>query len=136
MQVSTKGKYALRFLLDLCEHQDETVIPLKDVAERQNISKKYLERVISLLAPSNMLRITRGYQGGYQLTRDPKDITVAEVLRLTEGSLSPVDYASLEEDDITLGVWEKLESSIVDCLEGISLQDILDEYSPTIEYYI
>lgn len=136
MQVSTKGKYALRFLLDLCEHQDETVIPLKDVAERQGISKKYLERVISLLAPSDMLHITRGYQGGYRLTRKPADITVAEVLRLTEGSLSPVDYASLDEDDITLGVWKRLEKAITDCLDDISLQDILDDYRPAIEYYI
>ena len=93
MQVSTKGRYALRFLIDLCQHQADGVISLKSVAERQGISKKYLERIVTLLAPSGMLHITRGSQGGYQLARLPKDITVAEVLRLTEGGLEPVPYA-------------------------------------------
>ena len=135
MQVSTKGRYALRFLIDLCQHQADGVISLKSVAERQGISKKYLERIVTLLAPSGMLHITRGSQGGYQLARLPKDITVAEVLRLTEGGLEPVPYAEIGEDDITRGVWAILEDAIVTCLEGITLQDILDDYAP-IEYYI
>ena len=135
MQVSTKGRYALRFLIDLCQHQADGVISLKSVAERQGISNKYLERIVTLLAPSGMLHITRGSQGGYQLARLPKDITVAEVLRLTEGGLEPVPYAEIGEDDITRGVWTKLEDAIVTCLEGITLQDILDDYAP-IEYYI
>ena len=135
MQVSTKGRYAQRFLIDLCQHQADGVISLKSVAERQGISKKYLERIVTLLAPSGMLHINRGSQGGYQLARMPKDITVAEVLRLTEGGLEPVPYAEIGEDDITRGVWAKLEDAIVTCLEGITLQDILDDYAP-IEYYI
>ena len=135
MMISSKGRYALRFLIDLCQHQADGVISLKSVAERQGISKKYLERIVTLLAPSGMLHITRGSQGGYQLARLPKDITVAEVLRYTEGSLEPVPYSDIAEDDITLGVWTKLEDAIVTCLEGITLQDILDDYAP-IEYYI
>lgn len=136
MQISTKGRYAIQFLLDLCQHRGDEAVPLKDIAERQGISKKYLERVISLLGPSGMLAITRGYLGGYRLTREPSDITVAEVLRYTEGSLSPVPAEELGEDNPTGFVWRKLERCVVECLEGITLQDILDEFNPPIEYFI
>jgi Rrf2 family protein len=143
MQISTKGRYALRFLLDLAQHRGEGSISLKSVAERQGISKKYLEHVVSMLSPTGMLRITRGYQGGYELARDPASITVAEVLRITEGGLAPVsclagDVKGCERRDycLTLPVWEGLEKVISDYLEGISLQDILTTYGPQIEYYI
>jgi len=143
MQISTKGRYALRFLVDLCQHQDEGSVSLKSIADRQDISKKYLEHVISMLNPTGMLQITRGYQGGYQLAKKPSEITVADVLRVTEGGLSPVpclasDIKGCErtEDCMTIGVWSGLEKVITEYLEGITLQDILDDYGPAMEYYI
>lgn len=135
MQISTKGRYALRFLLDLCQRRNEGSISLKSIAERQNISKKYLERIISMLTPSDMLHITRGYQGGYQLAKDPADITIADVLRITEGGLAPI--TNLDHDDyMTIEVWKGLEKVITDYLEGITLQDLIDKHGPSIEYYI
>jgi Rrf2 family protein len=143
MQISTKGRYALRFLLDLCQHQGQGPVSLKSIAERQGISKKYLEHVISMLSPTGMLQITRGYQGGYRLAKSPSDITVADVLAATEGGLAPVSCLEGEshgcerrEECMTIGVWEGLEKVIVDYLGDITLQGILDSYGPTIEYYI
>jgi Rrf2 family protein len=143
MQISSKGRYALRFLLDLCQHQGDGCAPLKAIAERQDISKKYLEHVIALLTPTGMLKVTRGYQGGYRLNKKPADITVADVLRITEGTLAPVPClddsttpCARQEDCMTRGVWEGLEHVITDYLEGITLQDILDTYGPGIEYFI
>lgn len=143
MQISTKGRYALRFLLDLCQHQEEGDISLKSVAERQDISKKYLEHIVSLFAPSGLLKVTRGYKGGYSLAKKPADITVADVLRVTEGTLAPVSCLEsnpkgCERRDycMTIDVWEGLEKVITDYLEDITLQDIIDKHGPIIEYYI
>ena len=90
MKISTKGRYALRFLLDLAAHKDDGFIALRDVAERQHISKKYLEQIIPVLNRAEILRANRGYQGGYKLTYPPDQYTVGNILRLTEGSLAPV----------------------------------------------
>ncbi|MEE8716708.1 MAG: Rrf2 family transcriptional regulator [Coriobacteriales bacterium] len=128
MLVSTKGRYALRFLLDLAQHKDDGPIPLKDIAERQGISKKYLERIVTQLGPSGMLKITRGYQGGYQLVRDPSLVSVAEVLTYTEGGFMPVPVEEYEANDITAYAWQKLEGAITRCLENITLQEIIDHY--------
>lgn len=134
MKISTKGRYALRMLLDLAEHQDSGFIALKDIAERQNISKKYLEQIIPVFNKSGILKANRGSQGGYQLARTPDKYTVGEILRLTEGSLSPVSCA--EEDPVTcerrgdcatLSVWQGLYRVINEYLDGITLQDILDQ---------
>ena len=127
MLVSTKGRYALRFLLDLAEHRDEGVVSLQSIAQRQHVSKKYLERIVSLLSPAGILRITRGYQGGYQLRRDPSMITVAEVLQLTEGGFSPVPPEEIEECPASAYAWQSLEGAITRCLENLTLQDILDQ---------
>lgn len=143
MQISTKGRYALRFLLDLAQREADGPVPLKAVAERQGISKKYLEHVISLLSPTGMLHITRGSLGGYQLAENPADVTVADVLRITEGGLAPVSCLEGEpagcerrEECMTLEVWEGLERVMTDYLEAISLQDLLDKHGPSIEYFI
>lgn len=85
MKISTKGRYALRMMLDLAAHQGDGYVALKDIAQRQEISKKYLEQIVPMLGKSDILRTTRGYQGGYRLARAPKDYTVGEILRLTEG---------------------------------------------------
>ena len=133
MKISTKGRYALRLLVDLAEHGNSGFVALKDIAERQNISKKYLEQIVPMLSRSNILRTTRGFQGGYMLARSPESITVGEILRLTEGSLAPV--ACLEHDPIlcersdscaTLPVWQGLYRVITEYLDGINLQDIVD----------
>lgn len=133
MKISTKGRYALRLLVDLAQHQNGGFLALKDIAERQNISKKYLEQIVPVLARGGVLRTTRGFQGGYKLAKSPDSVTVGEILRLTEGSLAPV--ACLENDPIlcerssmciTLPVWQGLYKVITEYLDGITLQDIID----------
>ena len=134
MKISTKGRYALRMLIDLAEHQGEGFVPLKDIAERQGISKKYLEQIIPLFNRADLLRTTRGAQGGYMLARLPHQYSVGEVLRLTEGSLSPVDCVDQDPvvcgrsvDCATLPIWRGLSKVINEYLDGITLQDILDQ---------
>lgn len=133
MKISTKGRYALRMLIDLAEHEGDGFIALKDIAERQNISKKYLEQIVPILSRSGILRTNRGSQGGYALAKDPEHVTVGEILRLTEGSLSPV--ACLDGDPAqcprsadcpTLPVWQGLNRVINEYLDGITLRSILD----------
>ena len=89
MKISTKGRYALRMMLDLAEHQGDGYVALKDIAQRQGISKKYLEQIVPMLGRADVLRTTRGYQGGYRLARAPQEYTVGEILCLTEGGLAP-----------------------------------------------
>lgn len=134
MKISTKGRYALRLLIDLAEHADEGYIALKDVAERQDISKKYLEQIVPLLNKADLLRTNRGYQGGYSLAKAPEQYSVGEVLRVTEGSLCPVACLQYSPNDCprcsdckTLPVWEGLYKTITDYLDGISLRDIMEQ---------
>ena len=134
MLISTKGRYALRMLVDLAEHQNDGYMALKDIAKRQGISKKYLEQIVPLLNKSDILRTNRGFNGGYRLAKSPDKYTVGDILRITEGSLSPV--ACLENDPIqcerssqcvTLPVWKGLYRVINEYLDGITLQDMLDQ---------
>lgn len=143
MKISTKGRYAMRMLLDLAEHQNCGFIALKDVAERQNISKKYLEQIIPIFNQSNILRTTRGSQGGYRLAKSPDQYTVGEILRLTEGSLSPVACVDENPIDCELSgeccmqpIWEGLYRVIKEYLDGITLQDILDRKKGHYDYVI
>lgn len=133
MKISTKGRYALRMLLDLAEHQSDEYIALKDIAERQRISKKYLEQIIPIFNRSDILRTTRGSQGGYRLAKSPDKYTVGDILRLTEGVLSPVACVDENPIDCDLSgeccmrpVWKGLYRVIIEYLDGITLQDILD----------
>ncbi len=132
MKISTKGRYALRMLIDLAEHNDNGFVALKEIAERQDISKKYLEQIIPILNRSGILMTNRGYQGGYKLAKEPAEITVGEILRNTEGSMAPV--ACLEQTPnqcekcsycVTLPVWQGLEKVVNEYLDGITLQDII-----------
>jgi len=133
LKVSTKGRYALRMLLDLAEHKEEGFIPLKDIAQRQDISKQYLEQIVSIINSSGALRANRGKQGGYMLAKEPSEYTVGEILRITEGNLAPV---ACLEDKVnqcervkkckTLSMWKGLNKVIADYLDGITLQDLLD----------
>lgn len=134
MKISTKGRYALRMLADLAEHQYDGFVALKDIAERQGVSKKYLEQIVPILSRGGILRAGRGYQGGYRLSKQPSEITVGQVLRLTEGSLAPVSCAEQDTPDCarsaicpTLPVWQGLYKAITDYLDGITLQDVLDQ---------
>ena len=134
MKISTKGRYALRMLLDLALNSKDGFIALRDVAERQNISKKYLEQIVPSLHKANILITTRGFQGGYKLAREPKEITVGEVLRLTEGNLAPVVCLETQKNTCkragectTLGIWEGLQKVIADYLDGITIQDLCDK---------
>ena len=133
MKISTKGRYSLRMLLDLAMHQSEGFVALKDVAERQNISKKYLEQIVPLLNKAGLLRTNRGYQGGYMLSKPASQYTVGEILRLTEGSLAPVACLEYEVNEcpkvdecLTLNMWKGLYKVITDYLDGITLQDLID----------
>jgi len=131
--ISTRGRYALRLMLDLAEHQGNGYVALKDSAQRQEISKKYLEQIIPTLNRFDLLRTTRGYQGGYRLARNPEDYTLGNILRVTEGSLAPVtcleadhNTCARQADCATLPIWRGLDKVINDYLDGITLQDILD----------
>lgn len=135
MKISTKGRYALRMLIDLAERKDDGYIALKDIAARQNISKKYLEQIIPILNRSDILLANRGFQGGYKLAKEPDKYTVGYILRLTEGSLSPV--ACLDQEPIecskcdicpTLPIWKGLKNVICEYLDSITLQDIIDNH--------
>lgn len=135
MKISTKGRYALRMLLDLAEHQQDGFIALKDIAARQHISKKYLEQIVPILNKSNILQANRGFQGGYRLVNSPREYSVGSILRLTEGSITPVACLDFEpagcerrNDCITLPLWQGLSKVIADYLDNITLQDILDNY--------
>lgn len=134
MLISTKGRYALRVMADLAEHPKEGYIPLKEIAQRQGISEKYLEAIIKILVRAKLLSGVRGKGGGYQLTRSPEQYTVGEILRLTEESLAPV--ACLEADASpcarsascpTLPLWQGLDRVICEYLDGVSLADLLKQ---------
>lgn len=133
MKISTKGRYALRMLIYLAEHRSCGFVALKDIAERQGISKKYLEQIIPVLNKSDLLKANRGAQGGYMLAKSPDQYTVGEILRLTEGGLAPV--ACLEHNPVecarrnecaTLALWQGLYRVINEYLDGITLQDLAE----------
>ena len=134
MKISTKGRYALRMLLDLATNDKGGYTALRDVAERQNISKKYLEQIVPVLHKAEILQTTRGFQGGYKLARDPEEITVGEVLRLTEGNLAPFVCLETEKNTckragecVTLHIWEGLQKVIAEYLDNITLRDMMDK---------
>ena len=133
MKISTKGRYALRLMIDLATNDVGNPIRIKDIAERQNISDKYLEQIISVLNKAGFVRSVRGPQGGYTLKKNPEYYTVGMILRLTEGSLAPVDC--VEEDEITCErqsscvtylLWKKISTAINDVVDTITLKDLVD----------
>ncbi len=133
MKISTKGRYALRMLIDLASNHEDGYISLKDIAERQDISKKYLEQIVPMLNKSGILRTNRGNKGGYMLAKAPNELTVGDVLRATEGNLAPVSCLEYEpntcprrEDCATLYIWEGLYKAVNEYLDSITLQDIID----------
>ena len=132
MMISTRGRYALRVMIDLAEHSNGGYIPMKDVAARQEISLKYLERILPVLAKNVLVEGIQGKGGGYRLTREPAAYPVGEILRLTEGDLAPV--ACLENGSTPCGrsiecrtfeMWNRLNQLINDFFDGITLADLM-----------
>lgn len=134
MKISTKGRYALRVMVDIAQHADDGFVSLKDVAERQAVSLKYLEMIVGILNRGHFLSSARGKSGGYRLAKQPVEYTIGSILKLTEGSLAPV--SCLENgavncdragDCITLPIWQGLDKVIDDYLESVTLQDLLEQ---------
>lgn len=133
MMVSTKGRYALTVMVDLARMADGGYVSLADIAEKENLSMKYLESIISILNKGGMLLSLRGKNGGYKLARDPEDYNISEILLLTEGTLAPVNCIMQEGVQCdkaatcsTLPLWAGLDKAIEDYLSGITLKDIID----------
>lgn len=133
MMISTKGRYALRVMIDLAEHAEEGYLPMKEVAERQGISLKYLERILPALSKNNLVEGIHGKGGGYRLTRSPRDYTVGEILRLTEGDLAPVaclecNAAPCSRKDTckTLAMWTKFYHITNEYFDQITIEDLLE----------
>lgn len=134
MKISTKGRYALRLMLDLAMHHDGSFIPLKAVSQRQNISDKYLEQIVHLLSKGGLVQSARGAQGGYRLTREPALYSVGEILRLVEGSLVPVAClecgAHCEHTDqcMTIDLYKKMQNAIDVIVDNTTLVDLIAEH--------
>lgn len=131
MMISTRGRYALRVMIDLADHNTDSYIPMKEIAERQNISLKYLERIIPALSKNQLVEGVHGKGGGYRLCRTPEEYTVGEILRLTEGDLAPV--ACLEcgakpcdrvDQCRTLPMWSKFYNMVNEYFDSVTLADL------------
>ncbi len=132
MKISTKGRYALRLLLDLAVYNTGEPVSLKDIARRQQISEKYLEQIISVLNRAGFVRSIRGAQGGYMLKKPPEEYTAGMILRLTEGDLAPVGCVGSEavecqrrQDCVTVRIWEQLNDAINNVVDNITLADMV-----------
>ena len=142
MKISTKGRYALRVIIDLAEHRSGEYIPMKEVAARQDISLKYIEKIMPLLTKNGLVEGIHGKGGGYKLKADPQFLTVGEVLRLAEGDLAPVAClskdappCSLAGECRTISMWRKFYKMTNDFFDGITIADLM-EISPADNYVI
>lgn len=142
MKISTKGRYALRLMIDIAVNSADKPVSIKEIAARQDISDKYLEQIISVLNSAGFVRSIRGAQGGYVLRKSPSEYTVGMILRLTEGSLAPV--ACVEEDAVycdrqetcaTVEVWRRLNDAINGVVDNITLADLLEWQNNNQENY-
>ena len=133
MMISTRGRYALHVMIDLAEHPAEGYIPLKVIANRQGISKEYVNNILKVLVENKMLISLRGKGGGYKLTNEPKDYTIGMILRLVEGNLAPVpcvsgkDACPRPEECPSFPMWKKLDGMINDFFDSITLADLMAE---------
>ena len=133
MLVSTRGRYAIRVMIDLAEHMNGKYIPMKEIADRQDVSLKYMTKIMQALTKSGMLDGQHGKGGGYKLNRDPEESRVGDILRLTEGTLAPV--ACIDETDCkcdrsfecrTRPMWNELDKLISEYLDGITIADLME----------
>ena len=139
--ISTKGRYALRVMIDLAQHEGEGNIPLKEIADRQEISKKYLEIIVKELVKGGLVNGVSGKGGGYSLSRKPEEYSVGEIIELMEGTLAPVacltdgpDSCSRSDSCLTLPMWKDYYQMVHDFFYGKSLSDLLGDREPV--YYI
>jgi len=135
MKISTRGRYALRLMLDLALNSPDQYVTIKSISERQNISNKYLEQIITALSRAGYVKSIRGAQGGYKLARPAEEYTVGMVLRLIEGSLAPVacmddtpNKCPRSNDCVTLDIWKKLNDAINDVVDNITLADLVNQH--------
>ncbi|NLJ78322.1 MAG: Rrf2 family transcriptional regulator [Tissierellia bacterium] len=134
MRLSTRGRYGLKAMYQLAIHYGEGPIPLKSVADRQNLSENYLEQLVSALRKGGLLNSVRGAQGGYMLAKPPESITVGNIIRILEGDIAPADcvvdgnyQCENEENCVTKTVWVRIRDSIDEVIDSITLQDMLDK---------
>lgn len=134
MKISSRGRYALRFMIDLAQHSTGEAVTLKEVSQRQEISIKYLEQIVTLLNRGGLIRSIRGNQGGYLLAREPKDYTIGEILRIVEGDLYPVACMEDQPNQCprygickTIKFWEGLYKSVNDYVNSVSLEDLAEQ---------
>lgn len=132
MLISTRGRYALRVMVDLAEHGDGAYIPMKEVASRQDISLKYLERILPILVSAKMIEGIHGKGGGYRLTQKPEEYRVSDILRLTEGDLAPVACLECGAPDCkrtadcrTLPMWQELDRRVNEYLDSVTIADLM-----------
>lgn len=143
MKISTKGRYALRLMIDLATYNTGQPVSIKDIAKRQEISEKYLEQIIAILNRAGFVKSVRGAQGGYMLKREPKEYTVGMILRLTEGDLAPVPCVGSESDEcerrngcVTVRVWEEINNAINGVVDSITLETLLEWQAEKSSQYV
>lgn len=143
MKISTKGRYALRLMLDLAQHNTGEMIRIKDISERQKISEKYLEQIITSLKRAGYVKSLRGAQGGYRLAKEPEEYTVGMILRLTEGNMAPVacledeiNECTRAENCISLRLWKMLDEAVKGVIDHVTLQDMLEWGTEKGDHYI
>ena len=143
MLVSTRGRYALQVMIDLAEHRTDEFISLKEIADRQKISEKYLESIIRLLVKARLLDSLRGKGGGYRMKKAPEQYTVGSILRLTEESLAPVSCLERDADACprmgqcrTLPLWQGLDKVINGYLDNVTIADLMEPAAPGDNYVI
>ena len=132
MKISTRGRYALRLMMDIALSEDDAPVRIKDIAARQELSEKYLEQIVSVLNKAGLVRSSRGPQGGYRLTRAPEEYTAGEVVSTVEGGFAPVSCLESEVNECprhqscaTLRLWEKLNDAIRSVMESVTLADLV-----------
>ncbi|MGI6117326.1 MAG: RrF2 family transcriptional regulator [Bilifractor sp.] len=132
MKISTKGRYALRMMVDIAQNNTGEPVSIRDISERQNISVKYLEQIVSALVRAGYLRSIRGPQGGYMLAKKPSEYTAGDILRVTEGNLHPVECLVNDVNDcpraytcVTLRLWKELDKAIAGVVDRYTLEDMV-----------
>ena len=134
MKISTKGRYALRLMLDLAYNHTGSFIPIKNISQRQDISDKYLEQIITQLSRAGLVKSARGAQGGYMLAKEPQEYTVGEILRLLEGNLAPVacvddtkDACTRADECVIMEVWREIKDAVNKVVDNITLADLVEQ---------
>ena len=142
MKISTKGRYALRLMIDIAIHSAAEPVRIKEIAKRQDVSEKYLEQIIAVLNKAGYVKSIRGPKGGYLLTKQPAEYTAGMILRLTEGSLAPVSCLEFEENDCprqdqcaTLELWKRLDQAIKDVVDSVTLEDLVEWQKGKADFY-